>query len=84
MPLAVVVDHAIGIVDPVLARAEVELRPEFLVVADIDHGLEWCEDALLGITTARVEHTVDAQQVLSSLMDVDDGTGRLAHPGGRT
>jgi SulP family sulfate permease len=50
-------------------------RVEFFL--DLDHGLEWCEDVLLGVAEARVEHTHDAQHLLSSLMDVDDGAGRL-------
>jgi len=44
---------------------------------DLDHGLEWCEDVLLGIADAQVEHTHDAQHLLGSLMDVEGGAGRL-------
>jgi len=50
-------------------------RVEFFV--DLDHGLEWCEDALLGVTEAPVEHTADAHHVLSSLLDVEGGADRL-------
>ncbi|NNL97994.1 MAG: cyclic nucleotide-binding domain-containing protein, partial [Acidimicrobiia bacterium] len=44
---------------------------------DLDHGLEWCEDVLLGVADAQVDHTHDAQHLLSSLMDVEGGADRL-------
>jgi SulP family sulfate permease len=50
-------------------------RVEFF--ADLDYGLEWCEDLLLGVAEGRIEHTVDAQRLLSSLTNVEDGADRL-------
>jgi SulP family sulfate permease len=51
-------------------------RVEFF--PDLDHGLQWCEDVLLGIADGPVEHTHDAQHLLSSLMDVEGGADRLS------
>jgi SulP family sulfate permease len=44
---------------------------------DLDHGLEFCEDALLDAADAGREHTEDVQQLLQSLLHEDQGGDRL-------